>query len=64
MTVISDEEFAQFRRFIHAEAGISLADSKKALVSGRLTKRLNAHRMSSFTDYLRLLENAQGSHER
>jgi chemotaxis protein methyltransferase CheR len=64
MTAISDEEFAQFRRFIHAEAGISLADSKKALVSGRLAKRLNAHRMSSFTDYLRLLDNAQASHER
>jgi len=36
MTALSDAEFAQFRRFIHAEAGISLADSKKALVSGRL----------------------------
>ena len=58
MTALSDTEFAQFRRFIHAAAGISLADSKKALVSGRLAKLLTAHRMSSFTEYLRLLESA------
>lgn len=64
MTALSDAEFAQFRRFIHAEAGISLADTKKALVSGRLAKRLTAHRMSNFTEYLRLLESAQASQER
>jgi chemotaxis protein methyltransferase CheR len=64
MTALSDAEFAQFRRFIHAEAGISLADSKKALVSGRLAKRLTAHCMSSYTEYLRLLGSAQASQER
>lgn len=64
MTPLSDSEFARFRHFIHAAAGISLADGKKALVSGRLAKRLSAHQMSSFTEYLQLLESAQASQER
>ena len=37
---ISQGEFARFQRFIFDIAGISMSDSKKALVSGRLAKRL------------------------
>ncbi len=37
---ISDAEFARFKGFIFDTAGITLSDSKKALVSGRLMKRV------------------------
>ena len=54
-TALSDKEFARFQRFIHDAAGITLSSSKKALVSGRLAKRLARHALPSFTDYLDLL---------
>ena len=53
---ISDREFAQFQQFIFAAAGISLADTKKALVSGRLAKRLKHFELDSFGDYFRLIQ--------
>lgn len=40
---ITDKEFALFQRLIHKIAGISLADSKKILLVGRLQKRLRHH---------------------
>lgn len=53
---ISDREFAAFQRFIHGAAGITLSPAKKALVCGRLAKRLQHHRLERYTDYLALLE--------
>jgi chemotaxis protein methyltransferase CheR len=47
MIRISDTEFGQFRRFIFETAGITLTDAKKALVSGRLAKRLHACRVKA-----------------
>lgn len=55
MIEISGPEFAQFQRFIHDAAGITIADSKKMLVSGRLDKRLRHHRLDSFGAYFRLI---------
>jgi len=55
MATITDSEFTQFQRFIYGRAGISLPDSKKALVSGRLAKRLAVHQLSSYSQYLRML---------
>jgi len=55
MPEITDIEFKQFQRFIYGAAGISLHDSKKALVSGRLAKRLAACNIASYGEYLRLL---------
>ena len=37
---LSDHEFSQFQRFIFDAAGITMSESKKALVSGRLAKRV------------------------
>ena len=56
---ITDAEFAQFQRFIFEAAGISMADAKKALVTGRLGKRLAAHGLDSFGAYFRLLSSGQ-----
>lgn len=59
MHTINDAEFTRFQRFIFEAAGITLSPAKKALVAGRLAKRLQHREMQSFSDYLRLLE--QGS---
>ncbi len=57
MTVkpITDAEFALFQRFIFDAAGITMADAKKALVMGRLGKRLMHHGMDTFGAYFQLL---------
>jgi len=55
MFTISDGEFGQFKRFIFEAAGITLGDAKKALVSGRLAKRLQACKVKSYGEYFRLL---------
>lgn len=56
MTTITDQEFVKFQRFIFDAAGITLGASKKALVGGRLAKRLQHCRLDSYADYMRLLE--------
>ncbi|APW46172.1 CheR family methyltransferase [Rhodoferax antarcticus] len=53
---ITDTEFAQFQRFIFEAAGITMADAKKALVTGRLGKRLAAHGLDSFGAYFKVLK--------
>jgi len=52
---ITDAEFAQFQRFILKMAGITMSDAKKALVTGRLSKRLAVHGLESFGAYFKLL---------
>lgn len=56
MQSLSTAEFGQFQRFIFDAAGISLSESKQALVSGRLHKRLVAHGLESFGAYFELLQ--------
>jgi chemotaxis protein methyltransferase CheR len=58
---ISQGEFARFQRFIFDIAGISMSDSKKALVSGRLAKRVQHFRLPSYDAYFRLL--TDGAHQ-
>ena len=55
MSNISDIEFGHFQRFIFEAAGITLTSAKKALVSGRLAKRLQACRLKSYGEYFRLV---------
>ena len=56
---ITDEEFSLFRRLIYRIAGINLADTKKALLVGRLQRRLRERRLDNFGDYYRLLSSGQ-----
>jgi chemotaxis protein methyltransferase CheR len=63
MVPITDKEFTLFQRFIFDSAGITLSPAKKALVCGRLSKRLELHRLRSFTEYFRLLEDDPASAE-
>jgi chemotaxis protein methyltransferase CheR len=59
MVAITDQEFAQFQKFIFESAGITLSPAKKALVSGRLARRLDLHNASSYGDYFRLLSSGK-----
>lgn len=61
---ITDAEFAQFQRLIYQIAGISLADSKKVLLVGRLGKRLKARGLSTFGEYYKLVASGQDMDER
>ncbi|RZI84619.1 MAG: protein-glutamate O-methyltransferase CheR [Rubrivivax sp.] len=63
MQTITDQEFSRFQQFIHEAAGISMASSKKALVSGRLAKRLQARQLKTFTEYFNLLSSGKASDE-
>jgi chemotaxis protein methyltransferase CheR len=63
MQTLSDTEFTRFQRFIYEAAGITMSPAKKALVCGRLSKRLQAHRMSSFGDYFELLTSGKAGAE-
>lgn len=56
MHVITDTEFGHFQRFIFDAAGITLSPGKKALVCGRLSKRLQARQLQTFSEYFKLLK--------
>ncbi|MDO9596364.1 MAG: CheR family methyltransferase, partial [Azoarcus sp.] len=60
---ISAQEFDLFRRLIYKIAGISLNDSKKVLLVGRLTRRLNVYEFASFSEYYRMLTSGQHPEE-
>lgn len=55
MNTITDVEFGRFQRFIFEAAGITLSPAKKALVCGRLAKRLQVHELDSYTAYYELI---------
>ena len=49
-------EFAAIVRIMQSEARIHLSDVKRTLVHSRLSRRLRMHRIASFADYLRFIE--------
>ncbi len=63
MNTITDTEFSRFQRFIYEAAGITLSPAKKALVCGRLSKRLQAHELESFGAYFELLSSGHADDE-
>ncbi|MCF8150299.1 MAG: SAM-dependent methyltransferase [Burkholderiaceae bacterium] len=60
---ISTAEFAQFQKLIYKIAGISLADSKKVLLVGRLGRRIKHYKLSSFGEYYRLVSSGTATDE-
>lgn len=54
--VLSDKDFGNFQRFIYEAAGITLSPAKKALVCGRLARRLHARQLDSYGAYFDLLQ--------
>jgi len=55
--LFTDQDFQRVRKLIYDHAGISLSDAKKDMVYSRLGRRLRATGLSSFREYLGLLEN-------
>lgn len=58
----TDADFARVRKLIHERAGIALGEAKRSMVYSRLGRRLRARGVTSFADYLALL-NRGGSDE-
>jgi chemotaxis protein methyltransferase CheR len=63
MNTITDTEFNRFQRFIYDAAGITLSAGKKALVCGRLAKRLQANNLRNYTEYFELLSSGKSADE-
>ncbi|MDB5998572.1 MAG: SAM-dependent methyltransferase [Rhizobacter sp.] len=63
MNTITDTEFTSFQRFIYDAAGITLSPAKKALVCGRLSKRLQANELRNYTEYFELLTSGKADAE-
>jgi chemotaxis protein methyltransferase CheR len=51
----TDQDFDRIRGIVSANCGIALADHKRQLVYGRLTRRLRQLRLRSFAEYCELL---------
>ena len=52
---LTDQEYALFQALIYKIAGIRMAESKKILLTGRLSKRLRALSLGSFGEYYKLV---------
>ncbi|MBX3721704.1 MAG: SAM-dependent methyltransferase [Turneriella sp.] len=64
LSPLTDKEFAGFQKLIYEWAGIHMNESKKALVSGRLMKRLRHYNISTFSDYLRIVKGSEFPEEK
>lgn len=62
-TVLDAAAFARIARLAAAEAGLTLAPTKTALVQSRLMRRLRALKIPSFDLYLDFVETAEGRSE-
>jgi chemotaxis protein methyltransferase CheR len=60
---LSDREFMLFQKLIYRAAGIYLSDAKKALVEGRLSRRVRELGMSSFSAYYEHLSSEKSGAE-
>lgn len=56
---LTSAEFDRIRALVRQHTGIALSDAKRQLVLGRLSRRLRALKLSSFKDYIVLLERGE-----
>lgn len=60
---ITDAEFAQFQGLLRDITGIHLTEFKKTLLVARLTSRLRARRVQTFTEYFKLIKDPREGEE-
>ncbi|WP_425400673.1 CheR family methyltransferase [Aeoliella sp.] len=53
---IGDAEFGTLREMLYRECGVSLSDTKRALVCSRLARRLRSLQLSSYAEYIEYLD--------
>jgi chemotaxis protein methyltransferase CheR len=53
---LTDTQFHRIRELVREHTGISLSEAKRQLVYGRLARRLRALKLTSFGEYLELIE--------
>ncbi|QOC24232.1 protein-glutamate O-methyltransferase CheR [Wenzhouxiangella sp. AB-CW3] len=58
MPALTDSEFELFRKLMYETAGINLSPAKRALVAGRLSKRLRELGHHSFREYFQWISDA------
>jgi chemotaxis protein methyltransferase CheR len=60
---LKDSEFTQFQKWLHQSTGIHLSSAKKALVAGRLSKRLKHLEIKSYGDYFQYIKGSSATCE-
>jgi chemotaxis protein methyltransferase CheR len=55
---LTDADFERLCELVRVHTGIALSEAKRQMVYGRLVRRLRALKLSSFADYVQLLEGA------
>ncbi len=63
LPTLGEREFTVLSRLVQGEAGIKMPLSKKALLEGRLRRRLKARGMGDFSQYIRFLFEEGGLEE-
>ncbi len=53
---LTQQEFSVIQKLLFKECGISLNDTKKAMVEARLFKRVEHYKVSSYADYLKIVQ--------
>jgi chemotaxis protein methyltransferase CheR len=61
--MLQEKEFVQFRDLIYRIAGISMAPSKKPLVTSRLAKRIRHYGLASYGEYFQMITAANSQTE-
>lgn len=56
MSTLTEQEFTRFRQFMYVNAGVTFDVSKKALIVGRLQRRLEELELPGFGHYLEIIE--------
>lgn len=59
----TDQDFERLRELVYRHTGIRMADNRKDLIYGRLSRRLRALGLSSFRDYCRLIDRGDDPEE-
>ncbi|MBI5639180.1 MAG: protein-glutamate O-methyltransferase CheR [Nitrospirae bacterium] len=59
--VLQDTTFRQLRDFIYGKCGIYINDTKKYLIENRLVKVLQENNLSSYEEYLSLMQSGNGN---